>query len=639
VRYQVTALDTATRLLLSSELVTPDARAGGEPGVADPRASRAAEVLVPISERVDEARVIRAFRTARSGLTIAAGMDHHLTGTTARVRTSLDPDRARVVFDVEASAAEPVELTKWLGYHYGPADAGELTHRSTLTLDRAVDTGYDAALEDHGREVLRFWDRSDVAWEGAPAAQQAVHYNLFTLLQASHRSEGHGVPAKGLTGTGYEGHYFWDSEMYVLPFLVHTTPQLARSLLMHRVRMLPHARRRAAEVGCAGALFPWRTISGEEASAYYAAGTAQYHINADIAYALTMYVHVTGDTDLLFRHGAELLAETARMWASLGFFSERRGGQFVIHKVTGPDEYTTVVDNNLFTNLMAAQNLTAAAEAVERLRAESPEDYRRLVERIGLRDEEPAAWQRAADRMYLPYDDAAGVHLQDDRFLDLKPWDFTGTPPDRYPLLLHYHPLVIYRHQVIKQADVVLATVVLPERFTPDERRRIFEYYDPLTTGDSSLSESIQAIAAADVGKYRTAEEYFVDAMAVDVADTAGNLRDGVHVASAGGSWMAIVYGFGGYRWRTTEFAPILPTRAKSLQFTLLIRGSVLEVCIEEGVVTYSVRSGDALTLRHHGRELLVAPGSPVSVPGEYRTRDATPPDPAPTAPVSHRGA
>jgi alpha,alpha-trehalose phosphorylase len=327
------------------------------------------------------------------------------------------------------------------------------------------------------------------------------------------------------------------------------------------------------------------------------------------------------------------------MWASLGFFSERRGGQFVIHKVTGPDEYTTVVDNNLFTNLMAAQNLTAAAEAVERLRAESPEDYRRLVERIGLRDEEPAAWQRAADRMYLPYDDTAGVHLQDDRFLDLKPWDFTGTPPDRYPLLLHYHPLVIYRHQVIKQADVVLATVVLPERFTPDERRRIFEYYDPLTTGDSSLSESIQAIAAADVGKYRTAEEYFVDAMAVDVADTAGNLRDGVHVASAGGSWMAIVYGFGGYRWRTTEFAPILPTRAKSLQFTLLIRGSVLEVCIEEGVVTYSVRSGDALTLRHHGRELLVAPGSPVSVPGEYRTRDATPPDPAPTAPVSHRGA
>jgi alpha,alpha-trehalose phosphorylase len=311
------------------------------------------------------------------------------------------------------------------------------------------------------------------------------------------------------------------------------------------------ARRRASEVGCSGALFPWRTINGEEASASYAAGTAQYHIDADIAYALDQYTRITGDTEFLFRHGAELLVETARMWAAIGFFSARRAGKFVINKVTGPDEYTTVVDNNLFTNLMAAENLRLAAGWVDRVRVESPPDYRRLVDRTGLEPHEVAAWRHTADQIYIPYDESFGVHLQDDSFLDQAPWDFGATPPDRFPLLLHHHPLVIYRHQVIKQTDVVLATVMLPDRFTADERRRIFEFYDPLTTGDSSLSQCIQAIAAADSGHYRAAEDYITDAVAVDMADTAGNLRDGMHVASAGGVWMAAVYGFAGYRWRS----------------------------------------------------------------------------------------
>ena len=485
------------------------------------------------------------------------------------VRSGLDGDRAHVVFEVDAPAGQTVVLTKWLAYHYGDDDPATLADLAALTLRRARATGYAAAFAEHEREAAEFWERSEIAVDGALAAQQALHFTLFSLLQASWRSEGHGVPAKGLTGTGYEGHYFWDTEAYVLPFLTHTSPAVARSLLMHRVRMLPDARRRAEEVGCAGALFPWRTINGHEASAYYAAGTAQYHIDADVAYALDQYVRVTGDTDLLFRHGVELLIETARMWAALGFFCDRHGGSFVINKVTGPDEYATVVNNNLFTNLMAAENLRLAADAVDRVRVESPSDHHRVVELTGLTDDEVAMWRQAAERMYIPYDEAAGVHLQDDSFLQQAPWDFAGTPPERYPLLLHYHPLVIYRHQVIKQADVVLATVLLPDRFTADERRRIFEYYDPLTTGDSSLSESVQSIAAADAGKYRTAEEYMLDAVAVDMADTAGNLRDGVHVASAGGAWMATVYGFAGYRWRTPRAGvrtdPPHPGQARAL--------------------------------------------------------------------------
>jgi alpha,alpha-trehalose phosphorylase len=634
IRYQVTALDAPGRLVVSSEFRTP--HSASDKGSADPRRTRALgqDVLQPGIERVEGARVIRSYQTAQSGLMVAAGMDHEFDDELVTpVRTEFDAARAYVLFEIDAPAGQTVTLTKWLAYHYGTADADDLADRAGLTLSRARAAGYAGALAEHEGQVAEFWDRSDVVLDGRAGAQQSLHFSLFTIMQATWRSEGHGVPAKGLTGTGYEGHYFWDTEAYVLPFLIHTSPQVARSLLMNRVRMLPDARRRAREVGCAGALFPWRTINGEEASAFYAAGTAQYHIDADIAYALDQYTRVTGDTDLMFRHGAEILVETARMWANLGFFSTRRGGKFVINKVTGPDEYTTVVDNNLFTNLMAAENLRLAADYVDQVRAESPPDYQRLVDRTGLTDEEVTVWRRAAEQIYIPYDEAAGVHLQDDDFLDQAPWDIAGTPPDRFPLLLHHHPLVIYRHQVIKQTDVVLATVMLPDRFTADERRRIFDFYDPLTTGDSSLSQCIQAIAAADAGRYRSAEDYLADAAAVDMADTAGNVRDGVHVASAGGVWLAVVYGLGGYRWRgrVPEFSPVLTRRGRRLRIPLLLRGSQLEVDISEDQVTYRVRSGDPVTASHYGQEFTVSVESDVSFPGQYRAVDGVAPgSPAP---------
>jgi alpha,alpha-trehalose phosphorylase len=612
-------------LILSSEMVTrlpvvndPD---------ADPRRTRslAEDALRPDGERVDGVRVTRMYRTAGSGLAVAAAMDHSFDpAALTHLRTHVERDRAYVVFAVRAAPGQTVTLTKWLAYHYGSVDGDALADRAEVTLYRAINAGYPAALEEHEKEVAAFWASSDVEWTGSQSAQQALRFSLFALLQGTARSEGHGVPSKGQTGTGYEGHYFWDTETYLLPFLIHTQPSVARGLLMHRIDALPSARERAREVSCDGALFPWRTINGDEASPYYAAGTAQYHINADIAYALNQYVRLTGDVDLLYRHGTELLVDTARMWASLGFFSDRLDGEFVIHRVTGPDEYSTVVDNNLYTNLMAAENLRTAADAVATLRSHDRDAYNRLVAKTGLAPAEPEMWRQAAEKMHIPYDVRAGVHLQDDGFLDRKSWDFARTPAEKYPLLLSHHPLVIYRHQVIKQADVVLATVLLPERFTAEERRRVFEYYDALTTGDSSLSESIQAIAAADAGKYRTAEEYLVDALAVDLADTAGNLRDGLHLASAAGTWMAIVYGFGGYRWRTREFAPMLPTRAQRLHFPLRLEGSILEVTIEPDLVTYTVRGGAPVTARHRSTEFTAGVGQPVTFPGDYHTHDGT---------------
>jgi alpha,alpha-trehalose phosphorylase len=354
-------------------------------------------------------------------------------------------------------------------------------------------------------------------------------------------------------------------------------------------------------------MFPWRTISGEEASAYYAAGTAQYHINADIVYALRKYVRATGDELLLRECGAEMLVETARLWLDLGFYSEAKGGKFCINGVTGPDEYNAVVNNNAYTNLMAQENLRYASETVEFLRVKEPEAYAALVHKTGLEPSEVDAWVRAAQNMYLPYDAKLKIILQDDGFLDEEPWDFKNTPPDHYPLLLFYHPLDIYRKQVIKQADVILAMFLLDDLFPVEVKKRNFDFYDPLTTGDSSLSSCVEAIIAAQIGDMDKAIRYGMAALLMDLADVGGNVKDGCHIASMGGTWMMLTYGFGGMRDDdgTLSFWPRrAPEENAILRFPVTYRGQLLEVEIGLDKVEYVLREGERLVIRHEKQEL-----------------------------------
>ena len=380
--------------------------------------------------------------------------------------------------------------------------------------------------------------------------------------------------------------------------------------------MLEKARQRAREVNQNGALFPWRTINGEEASAYYAAGTAQYHINADIIYALRKYVQVTGDEEFLHGPGVEMLIETSRLWVDIGFYSKRRGGRFCIQGVTGPDEYNTVVDNNAFTNLMARENLQYAAETVEWMKKQKKGRYRELVHELDLKDSEAEEWKKAADAMYIPYDEELGIHPQDDRFLNKKTWDFRNTPKEKYPLLLHYHPLVIYRHKVIKQADIVLAMFLLGDAFSPEEKKRNFDYYDPLTTGDSSLSVGIQCIVAHEIGYLRKAIEYALYAVLMDLADIGGNVSHGVHVASMGATWMVMTYGFAGMRdyGGRISFNPKLHENHLRLRFPLIIRGCSLDVDINRECATYTLKSGDSLAIFHRDEEILLTAEKPTAV-------------------------
>ncbi len=561
----------------------------------DPRrAERISErVLVPVDYWQRDGRSTLSYRVAHSHMTLSVMADHQVETTNAVTRAeSITPDMAKVAFSIAGKQGVPTKITKVVAYHSSRGvPPRELCDRGGRTLDRILAEPIAVHFARQREWMDAFWGRSDVELPAHPQFQQAIRWNLFQLAQASARADGAGVPAKGVTGTGYSGHYFWDTEIYVMPFLTYTSPLFARNALKMRERMLPAARRRARQLNEGGALFPWRTISGEEASAYYAAGTAQYHINADITYALAKYVRASGDIDFLARGAIDIAVETARLWATLGFW--RRTGEYTfhIHGVTGPDEYTTVVNDNLFTNVMARFNLRYAAEAVRQLRTEFPEAYRRMVERVALDPAEVDEWDAAADAMMIPYSEAFGIHPQDAHFLDREIWDLEATPKDQLPLLLNFHPLVIYRFQVLKQADVVLALFLASDEFSAAGKRADFDYYDPLTTGDSTLSAVVQSIIAAEIGYQGLALEYFEHALFVDLDDLHHNADDGVHVASTGGVWSALVYGFGGLRdagGRLT-FDPRLPVDWPELIYRLRVGESALRVSVRQDEIEFVV--------------------------------------------------
>jgi alpha,alpha-trehalose phosphorylase len=628
ISYCVTLLNAQASVVISSEMATNEPSARGNED--DPRLARAfsARVLHPRASHSKDRRIVLCHATERSRFTLTCATDNALeTSCQHAYKVVHTADFGQVAFTIEARPGCPILLTKYMVYHTSQtASAEELCGRAEWTMDRVVTQGFQQLLASQEQYMDDFWRRSDVRIKdiredrtkrSTVEIQQAIRFNLFHILQASARAEDTGVPAKGLTGQAYEGHYFWDTEIYLLPFLTYTSPRIARNLLAFRYKMLPQARARAKELGHRGAMFPWRTISGEEASAYYAAGTAQYHINADIMYALRKYVQATGDEQFLRDYGAEMLVETARLWVDLGFYSDAKGGKFCINGVTGPDEYNAVVNNNAYTNLMARENLRYATQVVEFLRKTKPDAYNALVHKTALEPSEVNAWIRAAENIYVPYDEKLKIIPQDDNFLDREPWDFRNTSADHYPLLLFYHPLNIYRKQVIKQADVVLAMFLLGDVFPPEMKKRNFDFYDPLTTGDSSLSSCVEAIIAAQTGDMDKAIRYGMAALLMDLADVGGNVKDGCHIASMGGTWMMLTYGFGGMRDNngTLSFWPRrAPEDNAILRFPLTYHGQMLEIEIGLDRVDYALREGERLVIRHEMEEVELTRENPLVV-------------------------
>jgi alpha,alpha-trehalose phosphorylase len=605
IKYSVEPIADDMRVVLQSDLLAnePVPLPGDDPRLA-------AALDAPLVADQAECRGYRAMlchQTKRSGLRLAAGMDHEVDyPDTAELSVRAEGDLARLTVAAHVPAGTKLTLTKYIGYGWsGRRSAPALRAQVDAALSMAMEAGWDELLRSQREFLDHFWLDADIELDGDPPLQQAVRFAIFHVLQAGARGQARSIPAKGLTGPGYDGHTFWDTETFVLPMLTYTIPAAAREVLRWRYSTLGQARHRAHELGQAGAMFPWRSINGEECSGYWLAGTAAVHITADIANATARYLAATHDTQFEAECGVELLVEGARLFAQLGHHDD--DGIFHIDGVTGPDEYTAGINDNLFTNLVAQQNLSDAVAACNR----RPD----VAAQLGVDATEVACWQRCADHMSIPYDERRGVHEQSDAFTRLAHWDFEASV-GKYPLLLNYPYYDLYRKQVVKQADVVFAMYLRGDAFTPEEKQRNFDYYEKLTVRDSSLSACCQAVIAAEVGYLDLAYDYLIESVFTDLDDLHDNVSSGLHIAALAGAWMDCVAGFGGMRdyGGQITFAPRLPSKLNYLSFRMVIRDSKIVVAIDGDKVTYRLLTGEPIELAHHGDSFLLDQ-HPVTLP------------------------
>ncbi|MGY0007323.1 glycoside hydrolase family 65 protein [Micromonospora sp. I033] len=632
VDYTVEPLDGPVEVRVSADLL---ANERVPERADDPRAASVIhDPLTAETGRHDGTDAVLVHRTARSAQRVAVAVAHRVDApATVATDTALSPDRFRLAVTGPLRPGERIRITKFAAYecaHIDGTPADELADLVVAEADAARAEGFDALLDAQRAALDAAWATADVELDGDPELQQAVRFAVFHLLQSGRVDGDRTIPAKGLTGNGYDGHVLWDTEGYVLPVLTYLAPGLARSALRWRHAHLPEARDRAAELRLAGATFPWRTLGGRECSGYWPAGSAGLHVNADIADAVLRYVAATGDTEFLAECGVELLVETARLWHRYGHWSDT--GAFHLTGLTGPDEYSALVDDNLFTNLMARRNLRGAADAAERLPA--------VAARLGVDPAEAAGWRAAADAVHVPYDGKRGVHQQSAGFTEQPEWDFANTGADDYPLLLHFPYLELYRRQVVKQADLVLAMLRCPGDFTADEKARNFAYYEARTVRDSSLSASAQAILAAEVGHLDLAYDLFAETALQDLEDLGDKTADGLHLASLAGAWLVVAQGFGGLRddRGVLSFDPRLPRRITRLAFHLRWHGHRLRVTLIPGTARYELPDAgpaDAVELWHHGEQLRVTGAAPVSRP----MPPVPDPGPEPPSPPSRRPA
>ncbi len=620
IRYEVEPLDEELQLVAQSDLL---ANEPVESDTRDPRVAAAIESpLVALFQHCEAMHAVLVHQTRNSGLRMAAAMDHKIDVTDGvRTHIQAEEDLARLTIAVDVPKGGKLRITKFLAYGWSAQRSVPAVRAQVdAALAGARQTGWKGLLAEQREFLDDFWETSDIEIDGDPELQQAVRFSLFHLLQAGARGETRALAGKGLTGPGYDGHAFWDTETFVLPVLTYSMPDAARDALRWRHSTLDKARERATQLGLRGAAFPWRSINGAECSAYWPAGTAAFHVSADISDAVVRYLNATGDDEFMRTCGAELLLETARMWLSLGHFDRR--GRFRIDGVTGPDEYSAVADNNVYTNLMARRNLFYAAEICEQ--------HEDVASAFGVDAEETALWRKASEAMLVPYDEDLGVHPQSEGFLEHDDWDFEATEQDFYPLLLNFPYFDLYRKQVVKQADLVLALHLCGDSFTPEEKARNFAYYEARTVRDSSLSAGTQAVVAAECGHLELAYDYLAEAALTDLHDVHNNVRNGLHMASLAGAWQGTVAGFGGlrdYGGRLT-FAPRLPPQLRRIAFRLTFRGTRFQVEVDGEGATYHVITGEPLELVHHGDAFTVT-SEPVRLP-----IPSIDPGPAPVQPV-----
>jgi len=570
----------------------------------DPRTpSRPFHALEVFDSRVEGNAITISFRTKTIGKSLAIRVEQNLkVNGISLAPGSHGSQNAYLTWKAKIERGTAICLERVSFFSDSIRHPNCEKHLQLLSKDFA-DSNFETLRSGQRAELANFWESADIRIGGDEISQRGLRFSIFNLYQCAPRVPNASIAAKGLSGEGYEGHYFWDAEIYMLPFFVYTQPKLAKNLLLFRYSTLSHARANAKRMGHPrGAAYPWRTITGRECSSHYPTGSAQYHINADIAYAIWRYWEASGDTAFIVSYGAELLFETARIWLEIGNFAK---GGFHINTVTGPDEYTCLVNDNYYTNIMAKKNLETAVNAYALMERAHKSALEKLKNSIELEEDEVSGWQLAAKSMTLPYDRELDINPQDESFLRKPKWSLGADARNR-PLLLDYHPLTLSRFQICKQADTVLAYVLLDTDENDSTIRKSYEYYEKITTHDSSLSGAAFSILAGRLGDSEKAYRYFRELVVLDLENTHGNTGDGIHAANMGGSWLAAVWGFGGFlpKGPLPSFSPRLPGRWKSMEFSILYRNSLIGVEAEHGAVSLHLRRGEPCEVELYGETL-----------------------------------
>lgn len=572
------------------------------------RDKRAVEV---IESEADDKSGHLIHQVKSTGFKVAYVVEHVLDEYSAadcEFKQRASENRVDWSFEINAAQGELYTIDKIAGINHSKREDESPLSEARAAVARALISGFENLAEEQSEFMSGYWQDVDVKIDGDQSLQQAFRFNAFHILQAAGKDGRTSVAAKGISGEYYEGHYFWDTESYVLPFYAFQRPEVARNLLLYRYNTLAQARKNAERLKLRGALYPWRTINGEEASGFFMGSTVQYHINADIAYAVNLYYQVSQDQEFMENYGLEILIETARMWLSLGSYIPMRDNQFCFNVVCGPDEYKPGVNNNAYTNYMAKFNLETALEMIEIIKSRAPEKYQRLAERIDFDEKERKEMAKIIDEIYLPYDQDLEITPQDDSFLFKNPIEVDNIDEAELPLVKNWHPLIIWRYQVIKQADVILLMLQLGDQFSRDLKVKNYDYYEPKTTHDSSLSPSIYSIMASEIGYKKQAYNYFMQTARLDLDDYNENAYQGVHTACMGGTWLALVQGFAGMRMFKGKlyFHPNLPDGWNSYQFRLRFKGSQIEVKITQDYAEYMLIKGQKLEFKHNDQLIVL---------------------------------
>ena len=560
----------------------------------------------------DGSRMLLQSRTSQSGQEVFAGA---LVDVPAAGAASTAAKSASIAASIPLEMGKETHVDKRVVILFDGTEGDALWHSGLEALASAGAVTLDEALLAQRAYWDEWWRTSDILIEPADdelaesvaAEQQGIRFCSFQLAQTYNGgSMRHNIGAKGLTGEAYNGHAFWDTEACCLPFYLFTNPAAARKLLQFRYNTLPMALNRAKMLDCKGACYPIATLNGDEACALWQHASLQLQPSTAVAYGVWHYVHLTRDDAFLWECGAEMLLQIARFMASRVEQSSKTG-KYGYYGVMGPDEFHMMVNNNAYTNYMGMRTLAYAAEVLADMQRKQPVAYAALAEKTALVPEEPARWQHIADNMYIPQT-AEGLIEQHDGYFDLPHTDINAIPVTEFPLYNHWSYDRIYRSDMIKQPDVLMFLYLYNSSFSGEVKRINYEFYEPRTIHESSLSPAIHSILAAELDKMEEAVRFFGYATRLDLDNYNRNTREGLHITSIVMAWANIVYGFAGLRSDGEQliFAPRLPERWKRLTFSVMYRGRVIRICMEADRSAFRLTQGEPLTVLIYGKPCIL---------------------------------